>query len=191
MEIKNDLIIFKGIKTENWYFYLKSIIMDILFITIGILFIFLGIIGCILPILPGPPIGYIGLVFLQFTDATPFSTNFMILWAIIALGVTALDYIVPIWGTKKYGGSKYGTWGSMIGLVLGLFVPPIGIIIGPFVGALVGELILGRSSNEAIRSGKGALMGFLLGTGLKLIVSSIIAFYFFKESWGLLLNFFS
>jgi len=110
----------------------------------------------------------------------------MILWALIAIGVTVLDYIVPIWGTKKYGATKYGTWGSMIGLVLGLFIPPVGIIIGPFIGALVGELIYGRRTNEALRSGYGALIGFLLGTGLKLITSGIITFYFFRESYGII-----
>lgn len=160
--------------------------MDIFLVLIGIIFIFLGIIGCVLPVIPGPPLSYVGLVFLQITSGSPFTTNFMILWALIALGVTALDYIVPIWGTKKYGGSKYGTWGSMIGLVLGLFIPPIGIILGPFVGALVGELIYGRKANEALRSGYGALIGFLLGTGLKLITSGIITFYFFRESYGIL-----
>lgn len=160
--------------------------MDIFLVLIGIIFIFLGIIGCVLPVIPGPPLAYVGLVFLQITSGSPFTTNFMILWALIALGVTALDYIVPIWGTKKYGGSKYGTWGSMIGLVLGLFIPPIGIILGPFVGALVGELIYGRKANEALRSGYGALIGFLLGTGLKLITSGIITFYFFRESYGIL-----
>ena len=160
--------------------------MDVLFLLIGIVFILLGIVGCVLPILPGPPIAYIGLVFVQLTSSSPFSSNFMILWALIAIGVTALDYIIPIWGTKKFGGSKYGTWGAMIGLILGLFVPPIGIIIGPFIGALVGELIYGRKSNEALRSGYGALIGFLLGTGLKLITSGIITFYFFKESYGIL-----
>jgi len=164
--------------------------MDIFLIIVGIFFIFLGIVGCVLPVIPGPPLAYVGLIFVQITSASPFSSNFLILWALIAIGVTALDYIVPIWGTKKYGGSKYGTWGSMIGLILGLFIPPIGIILGPFVGALVGELIYGRKSKEALRSGFGALIGFLLGTGLKLITSGIITFYFFRESYGIIKGFF-
>jgi flagellar biosynthesis component FlhA len=80
-----------------------------------------GIIGCILPVIPGPPLSYVGIILLEFTSATPFSSWFMIFWFIVAAGVTVLDYIIPVWSTKKYGGSKYGTRGSMAGLIIGLF----------------------------------------------------------------------
>lgn len=164
--------------------------MDILLIILGLVFILLGIIGCILPIIPGPPLAYIGLIFLQLTKAISFSTNFMIIWALIAIAVTVIDYIVPVWGTKKFGGTKYGTWGSLIGLLIGLFFGPIGIIAGPFAGALVGELIGGRESNDAMKAATGAFFGFLMGTGIKLIASGMMAFYFFQESGGYIISLF-
>ncbi|HKK81027.1 MAG TPA: DUF456 domain-containing protein [Prolixibacteraceae bacterium] len=156
--------------------------IDIILIVLGILFLLVGLIGCILPVIPGPPISYIGLLLLQFTEKYQFSSDFMIMWAVIAIGVTILDNVVPVWGTKKYGGSRKAIWGSIIGLVIGLFVfPPFGIIVGPFVGAVVGEMIDGKEGTEALRSGFGAFMGFLGGTILKLITSGLITFYFFKE----------
>lgn len=156
--------------------------IDILLISVGIIFLLIGLIGCILPVLPGPPLTYIGILFLHFTEKHHFSTQFLIIWAVIAIVVTILDNVIPIWGTKKYGGSKKAIWGSMIGLVIGLFIfPPFGIIIGPFMGAVIGELMEGKETKEAIKSGFGAFMGFLGGTLLKLISSGMMIFYFFKE----------
>ncbi len=158
--------------------------MDLLLVVVGLIFILLGIAGCILPVIPGPPLAYVGLLFMHWTKFANFSSNFLILWALVAIAVTVLDYIVPVWGTKKFGGTKYGTWGSMIGLILGLFLGPIGIIAGPFVGALLGELIGGRNSNEAMKAATGSFIGFLLGSGIKLIASGMMAFYFFKKSFA-------
>lgn len=156
--------------------------LDILLITLGIIMLLVGLAGCILPVLPGPPLTYIALLLLHFTKAHEFSTRFLVIWAIVAIVVTIIDNVIPIWGTKKYGGSKKAIWGSMIGLLIGLFAfPPFGIIIGPFVGAVVGELIEGKETKDAIRSGFGAFMGFLGGTLLKLISSGMMVFYFFKE----------
>lgn len=157
-------------------------VVDIILIIIGILFLGIGLIGCILPVLPGPPLTYIGLLMLHFTKEHQFSSDFLILWAVVAVAVTILDNVIPIWGTKKYGGSKKAIWGSMIGLVVGLFLfPPFGIIIGPFAGAVIGELMEGKQTMDALRSGFGAFMGFLGGTILKLISSGLMIFYFFKE----------
>ena len=156
--------------------------MDYVLITLGVLFILSGIIGGVLPVLPGPPLSYIGLLFLHFTEKYQFTTQFLIVWGVITVVVYLLDYIIPAWGTKKVGGSKRGVWGSIIGLVIGLFLfPPLGIIIGPFAGAVIGELSGGKQSKEALRSGFGSFIGFLLGTMLKLIVSGMMAWYFFVE----------
>lgn len=156
--------------------------MDYVLIAIGIIFIISGILGCVLPVIPGPPLSYAGLLLLHFTEKYSFSNKFLIIWAVITVAVYSVDYMIPIWGTKKFGGSKRGVWGSIIGLVIGLFFfPPIGIIIGPFLGAVIGELSAGKDSGVALKSGFGAFVGFLAGTLLKLITSGMMTWYFFKE----------
>lgn len=156
--------------------------MDTILIIFGILFIVLGILGGILPVLPGPPLSYIGLLLLHFTEKYSFSTNFIILWLAITVVVYLLDYLIPAWGTKKFGGSKRGVWGSIAGLILGLlFFPPFGIIIGPFAGAVIGELSSGKNYNVALRSGLGSFLGLLAGTLLKLVASGMMAWYFFEK----------
>jgi len=152
--------------------------MDIFLIILAGLFLLLGFIGCILPVLPGAPLSYLGILILHFTSNIQFSTEFLILWAILVILVQVLDYAIPIWGTKKFGGSKSGVWGSMLGLIVGLFLGPVGIILGPFVGAVLGELLTGRNKAEAFRAGFGSFVGFLLGTISNLIVSGFLIYYY-------------
>jgi len=159
--------------------------MDYILLGIGIIFLVIGLLGCILPVIPGPPISFVGLIMLQLTDKGDFSANFLLIMALLAIFVTLLDYIVPIWGTKRFGGSKSGVWGSTIGLVVGLFFfPPIGIILGPLLGAIIGESMRGAQFKESLRAGMGSLLGFLLGTGIKLMSSGVMTWYFFKEWIG-------
>ena len=101
----------------------------------------IGIIGCLVPALPGPPISFLGLLFLHLSKFGQFTTPTLIILGSIAVVVTVLDYIVPLWGTKKFGGSKYGTKGATVGLIVGFFLGPLGIIMGPLIGAFVGEMI--------------------------------------------------
>jgi len=156
--------------------------MDYFLIGCGILLSIVGILGCVLPLLPGPPMNYIALLLLHFTAKFQFNTKFLVIWAVISSLVVLADYFIPVWGTKKFGGSKQGIWGSVIGLVIGLFFfPPFGIIIGPFVGAVVGELVGGKDSGAALKSGVGSFVGFMAGTLLKLIASGIMTWYFVKE----------
>lgn len=156
--------------------------MDPVLITFGIIFIISGILGCVLPIIPGPPLSYVGLLLLHFTEKYQFSTKFLVIWAIVTAVVYALDYIIPAWGTKKFGGSKRGIWGSIIGLLIGLFFfPPFGIIVGPFVGAVIGELTAGKDHGAALKSGFGSFMGFLAGTIIKLITSGTMTVIFFNK----------
>jgi uncharacterized protein YqgC (DUF456 family) len=155
--------------------------MDIFLAILGTICIITGVLGSILPVLPGPPISYAGLLLLHFTKYAQYSTRFLILFAVLTVIVALLDYVIPVWGTKKFGGSNYGTWGATIGVFAGLFIGPLGIIIGPFVGAVIGELIKGRKSDEAFKAGFGSFIGFITGTVMKMILSVIIAFHFFKS----------
>ena len=156
--------------------------MDYLLIGLGIIFILGGLVGCVLPVIPGPPLSYAGLLLLHLTDKHEFTTQFLIIWLVITAVVYALDYIIPAMGTKKFGGGKPGMWGSMIGLLVGLFFfPPIGIIVGPFAGAVIGELSSGKDREAALKAGFGSLIGFLTGTLLKVITSGLMSWYFVKE----------
>ncbi|MCF8338976.1 MAG: DUF456 domain-containing protein [Bacteroidales bacterium] len=156
--------------------------MEWLWIVLGGILIIIGLLGCIVPVIPGPPISYVGLILLQITDKPPFEAQTLVIWLLITIAVTLLDYVVPVWGTRKYGGTKKGVWGSVIGLVLGLFFfPPLGIIIGPFIGAVLGEMVAGKQSNDALRAGFGSFVGLLAGTLLKLIASAWMGYLFFSN----------
>jgi uncharacterized protein YqgC (DUF456 family) len=141
----------------------------------------IGIIGCLVPVLPGPPLSFLGLISLHASRFGDFSLTVLIVMAAITIVVSILDYIVPIWGTKRFGGTKYGTRGATVGLIIGLFLGPVGIIVGPLMGAIVGELIFKDDLAYALKAGFGSLLGFLTGIGLKLAASFIMTFYFVKE----------
>lgn len=152
--------------------------MDIFLNILALLFLLTGLVGAILPVLPGPALSFLGLLSLYFTSYDPFTDKFILIWLLITVAVTTIDQIVPVLGTKRMGGSNYGVWGSIIGLVLGLiFFPPLGIIVGPFVGAVAGELIYGQNTSVALKSGLGSLLGFLGGTFMKLIFAAVAAYY--------------
>jgi uncharacterized protein YqgC (DUF456 family) len=159
--------------------------MDWLLIILSFILILAGLIGCILPVLPGPPLSFIGVLLAHFTRFAEFETLTLFSLGLLALVVQILDYIVPVWGTKKFGGTKYGTWGSIIGLIVGIIVLPmlglvigpfgiIGILAGPFFGALIGETIAGQQSEKAMRAAFGSFIGFLTGTFMKLVTSIVI-----------------
>lgn len=142
--------------------------MGIFIIIIALILLIGGVVGCFLPILPGPPLTYFGLLLLHFTKQTFFSTTELIVWFILVLFLQIIDYITPIIGNKYSGGTTYGSRGCLVGTILGLFFMPWGIILGPFLGAIIGELIGGNKIQFAIKSGIGSLIGFILGTLLKL-----------------------
>jgi uncharacterized protein YqgC (DUF456 family) len=147
-------------------------------IIIGLLLMIAGIAGCMLPLIPGPPLSFLALLIQQLNGDPPFTTNFLLIWAAITIAVTLLDYIIPAYGTKKFGGSKYGIWGCTIGLVVGLWLGPLGIIFGPFVGAFIGEIIANNNSSTALKSAFGSFVGFLFGTLLKLVACLMMGWYF-------------
>jgi uncharacterized protein YqgC (DUF456 family) len=158
--------------------------MDILLTCLGLLCIILGLIGSFLPILPGPPISWIGLLLLYLTDAVPNNNTLLIITFIVAILVFTLDYIIPALGTKRFGGSKAGVIGTSIGLIVGLIAPiPFGIIIGPFVGALIGELTNQADTKTAIKAAFGSFLGFITSTLLKFIVACIYLGIFISVLW--------
>lgn len=159
--------------------------MDIFLLFLGFFFVLLGIIGSFIPVLPGPITGWIGLLILHLTKAIPMDWTFLGITLAIAVIIWGLDYVIPAWGTKKFGGSKYGIWGTVFGLILGiLFLGPLGIIIGPFAGAFIGEMIHDSTdSSRAVKAAFGSFIGFMLSTGLKFLISIIFVGLYFSKFW--------
>lgn len=157
--------------------------MDILLLVIAFILMLIGIIGCIVPGLPGTPIAYAGLWIAQITERVDFNWQFLLVWGIVTVVISALDYIVPAWGTKRYGGTKWGVWGSTIGVFVGLFAGPWGVILGPLAGAVIGELLGGKAAQEALRAGWGSFIGILFGTILKLIACGLMLTALIQAVW--------
>jgi len=154
--------------------------MDLLWTVIACGLMLAGIIGSVLPLLPGPPLSYLGMLVLQLRDQPAFTTKFLVTWLVVVISIQALDYVVPLYGTKKFGGTRYGIWGCAIGLVAGLWFGPVGIVAGPFVGAFVGEWLANNQSEQALRAAFGSFIGFAFGTLLKLVTSLVMGWYVVK-----------
>lgn len=147
----------------------------------------LGIVGCIVPALPGPFISWLSLFLFFFLPEHEISTTTLVITGIFMAAVTALDYIVPVLGAKKFGSSKEGVIGGSIGIVVGLFAfPPVGIILGPLIGTIVGDMIAGGTFTKALNSGIGSLLGFIVGTSIKLIFSIVVLILFTVKAGGAL-----
>ncbi len=161
--------------------------MDIFLLTMAILCALIGILGAIIPGLPGPPVSWIGLLLIAISSYGDLSNVFLLLSAIIAAIITVLDYVVPSLSTKKFGGSKYGIWGCNIGLVFSIVGLPfgpqglLGVIFWPFIGAFIGELLNHKPTNIALKAALGAFIGFLTGTFMKLVYGIIAAVFIVKD----------
>ena len=154
-----------------------------LFIIIGLLLAIVGMVGCILPVIPGPILSFCALILLSWIkNWQVFSQTFLMVMGAVTIFLIVLDYIAPALGAKKYGATKRGIWGSAIGMIIGIFfIPPWGMIVGAFAGALLGELSSGKSGRKALRAGWGILIGSVLGVGLKLAFTAVVLFYYIKE----------
>ncbi|MGS4346325.1 DUF456 domain-containing protein [Myroides odoratus] len=157
--------------------------MDYFLLILSVLLFVLGIIGSILPALPGPPVSWLGILCLYFVDGIEISS--VVLWGslLLTIVISVLDYVIPAQGTKRFGGSKYGVWGTNIGLIIGILVPiPLGFLIGPFLGALIGELLFDpRDIARALKAAIGSFVGFLASTFLKVVFGLVFLI------WGLVL----
>ena len=157
--------------------------MEIFLLVIAFLLMLIGVIGCIVPGLPGTPIAYLGLWIAQATERVDFSWQFLLVWGIVMVVVSVLDYVVPAWGTKHYGGTRYGVWGSTLGVFVGLFFGAAGVILGPLVGAVLGEMLSGKALSEALKAGWGSFVGILFGTVIKLICCGLMTVELIQAVW--------
>ncbi len=159
--------------------------MDLILVFAGLVCMIVGLLGSVLPILPGAPISWIGLLLLYFTDAV--QLNYWILGITLALTIiiSILDYVIPAKGTKRFGGSKYGIWGTNIGLVIGIFAPiPLGFLIGPFVGAFIGEMIYNSTDHKrALKAATGSFIGFLASGFIKFVYCAILFGLYLTICW--------
>ncbi|MFA7492113.1 MAG: DUF456 domain-containing protein [Proteiniphilum sp.] len=155
---------------------------DTIWIILAGLLLLVGAVGTIVPILPGPPLSWGGLLALKFIPSTQddISWRTVIVLGVLTLIVTFLDNVLPVWGTRKMGGNKQVVWGATIGLLIGFFLGPWGIIFGPFIGAFAGGLLSGTQFIAAVRQATGAFFGFIAGLVLKLITVGLVIFFFVR-----------
>ena len=158
--------------------------MELVLVLVALFLMILGILGSFLPVIPGPLTSWVGLLVLHFTEGVELSRTFLMMTLLVAGFIYVLDYIIPAIGTKRFGGSRAGMIGTTFGLIIGLLSPiPFGIIIGPFIGALVGEMIYRNDMNKALKAAFGSFLGFLASTFLKFIVAIIfLGFFIIKLS---------
>ena len=152
--------------------------MDIVISILAVLAGIIGIVGSILPALPGAPIGWVGMLLLYIwgngtnVSGDPMSTRTLIVWGVVVAVVSVIDYIVPMYFTKVTGGSRYAERGALAGLVIGIFLTPVGMILGSFLGAFFAELYYNRQGAvQALKAAFGSFLGFITGTGLKTVIA--------------------
>jgi len=159
--------------------------MEILLLIISLLFVVIGVLGSVLPVLPGPSLSWLGLLMLYTTPGIEWNYWMLGITLVITLAISVLDYVIPAQGTKRFGGSKYGIWGTNIGLIVGILAPiPFGFIIGPFVGAFIGELIYDQNdSKRALKAATGSFLGFLASTFINFVFCMVLFGIYIHIVW--------
>lgn len=154
-------------------------------IVVSSVLLLLGLAGSILPVLPGPPLSFVGLFLLALLKhfSPPLTPTLIITLAIVTILMIVMDYIIPLLGAKRYGASKWGVWGSLLGMTIGIFFSPFAILAGAFIGAVVAEWLVGKKKRDALRAGWGVVMGTILATVLRLGVSGMMIYYFIFALW--------
>ncbi len=145
--------------------------------------IIVGIIGAILPVLPGLPLSFLGILLFKFSDRCEYGWTTVLVLGLITGVALLLDYIIPVIGNKKFGGSRYGAAGCLIGMVMGLlFFPPLGMIIGAFVGAVIFEMLFdAKELKPSLKAGLGVFIGFISSTFINFLASLLLAYVFFTS----------
>ena len=158
--------------------------MDLLLIIISAVLIISGIIGSFMPILPGPLTSWFGLFILNLISSVEIDSTLLIITFIIAITIFILDSLIPIYGSKYFGATKYGIIGASIGLVIGIITPiPFGILIGPILGALIGELLFNNDLRKSIKSSIGVLIGFVASSFIKFVTSIVYLMIYIIQLW--------
>jgi len=149
-------------------------------LVIGSLLILLGLAGSVLPVLPGPTLSFIGLFLVALIRhfSPPLTPTLIIFMLIITIAATVIDYFIPLIGAKRYGTSKWGIYGSFVGMILGAFFSPLGMLLGALIGAVSVEWMVSRKEKQALKAGWGIFIGSIFGSILKLVVSGVMAYYF-------------
>lgn len=159
--------------------------METLLIVFAILLFLVGLAGVLIPMLPGIPLCWGGLLLLKLTERAggQISWRAIIIWGIVTIVVTILDNVLPIWGTRKAGGSKFVVVCATVGLLFGLFAGPVGIFLGPFIGALIGALIEGNQPGQSTQQAAGAFLGLLVGIAIKFCCAGLMLWQFIRALW--------
>ena len=162
--------------------------MDILLIISAVVCAIIGIVGSIVPALPGPPVSFVAYLLLYFCTGCDISFQSLAVYGVLAAIVTVADFVAPVWLTKKSGGSKAATRGATIGLVLALFTGRWGVLVLPFLGALLGELSTGSASTKAVKVASYSFLAFILTTGVKMVYSFVMIAKVVSSAWHVLMN---
>lgn len=160
--------------------------MEYVLVILAFVCAFVGVAGAILPALPGPPLSFAGLVMIALCGDSRIGFVSLLIAGVIAALITVLDYVAPMWITNKKGGSKYAMWGAGIGMIVGLFFGPLGVIAGPFIGAFIGEMLAGTSADKAFNVAFMSFIAFMLTTGIKFIYCMIVIAVIAVEGWKIL-----
>lgn len=147
-----------------------------------------AVVGAVLPALPGPPLAWVALLLVYFAIPGGVSAAVLIWMLVLTLLVTLLDYVAPAVTTKWGGGSKAAVWGATLGVLVGLFFSPAGLILGPLVCAFIAEFIQEQNLGKSIRVALWSFLAFLLTTGLKLVACFWMAWYCILPIWHEIVN---
>lgn len=140
-----------------------------------------GLLGVVVPVLPGTLLSFGGLVCAYFVTGSTITTTQLVVCGIVSVIVILLDYLLPGYFTKVFGGTKSGITGATIGTFVGFLFGIPGIIFGPFFGAVIGEMVGGKTDiDRALSVGLGSLLSFLIGSGIKLIAGIYMIYHIIK-----------
>ena len=152
--------------------------LEIFAIVLGVL----GVVGSVVPAMPGPPLSWVGMLLLYFAGGCTSTTLFI--WLGVTTLITLFDYLFPAWIAKATGGHKEASWGAVIGMIAGIFLAPIGMLAGALAGAFIGEYVFAKNDERgSVKASLGAFLGFVLGTGAKLVASGVMLFSILRYIW--------